>query len=206
MRHWMPPCVTIMIVLMAAASFAQDKDTPKDDRITITPKYIRVEPTELADHADKFVGRSIEIHDRYHRIARLSDIPSAVTKLGLHPRAYEAFVTHAVRGSNMLCFIARADKESLAVLDGLVDESPITLAGEVLARLNGKTIFKIGRIFRGHMEVPEIEKRRLVVTFQLPQGGKPVQYTIPVLDKFYNLSVPLPDGKTVKVHFKAELR
>lgn len=205
MRRWINLAAVLLVLVLAAATFAQEAGKDTDERIAIKTKYLRVEPVEIADHPDNFIGKSVEIRDRFSRLARLDDIPSAVTRIGLHPRTHTAFLTHPVTGSGTLCFISNQDTESLKVLEGLVEESPVTILGDVLARTRGKTIIAVGRMFRGHVDPPTLEKRRLVVTFQQPDG-KPVQYTIPELNKLFTISVPTVEGKTVKVHFKAELR
>jgi len=134
-------------------------------------------------------------------------VPKDVARLGLRPNTHVAFLTHAVTGSNMLCFAARADKQAMEVLEGLVEESPITLVGEVKTRINNQTVFLVSRMFRGHVTPTLVEKRRLVVTVKAATGRQPPkQYTIPKLNKYYKIYFLAPDGRKVELHLKAELR
>ena len=188
------------------AGTGADGPTDKDDRIEITAKYVRVEPIELADHADQFVGKSVEVRDRFARMARSSDVPREVERLGITSRTHAAFLTHAVTGSNMLCFVPQADKEAATVLEGLVAESPITMAGDVVRRVGNTTIFLVNRLWRGHVSPPEVEKYRLVVTVKAPDGVEEKRYTIPELNKYYIIYFVGTDGRPVRFHLKAELR
>lgn len=207
MARWamLAGCVVLLTAVVGALSYAQQAQP--DKRITIEPKYIRVEAGEVALHSEQFVGKSVEVQDRFDGPVLVRNWPRGLRRHGISPDTHAAFHTHRVTGSDMLCFVAGADRQSIQVLEGLVTESPITLVGDVLDRTGGETIFLVSRMWRGHVAPPEIEKRRLVVTLRaLGEEGGQLQYTIPELDKFFTVDVPTPSGQSVKVHLKAELR
>ena len=91
----------------------------------------------------------------------------------------------------------------MGVIEGLVEESPITLVGELAGRAGGESIFIVNRLFRGHVEPSPIEKMRLRVTFRDPDSGEEINYTIPELDRFFTIRLP---GTNQPVHVKIELR
>lgn len=202
---WTTACTALLIAGLAAAAYSQPKQ--QDTRVSVEPKYIRVEPIEVADHPENFVGKSVEIKDRFDQGTSVQEWPREVRRHGIQPDTHVAFHTHRVTGSNMLCFVARADEQSLKVLQDLVRESPITMVGDLLDRARGETIFLVSRVWRGHVAPPMVEKRRLVITFKAPgEDTQPVQYTIPELNKYFVVSVPTTSGGSVKLHIKAELR
>ena len=204
MRRWATTVLSLLAVTVATGANGAKKG---DDRIEIQPKYITVEAREMGDRPDTFVGKFVEIRDRFSHLAKRREVPKGVERLGLKPDTHIAFRTHTVTGSNMLCFAASADKQSQEVLEGLVDESPITLLGEVKTRLNNQTIFVVSKMFRGHVTPTPLQKRRLVITVKAMEGNREAkQYTIPELNKFYIIHFIAADGREVKLHFKAELR
>lgn len=204
-RGWGVFCVLLLIWGLQAPAAGQEAS--QDKRVTIEPKYLPVKPIEIADHPEQFVGRSVEVKDRYAERVPVRDWPRAVRQHGIQPETHVAFHTHRVTGSDMLCFLATEDQQSMDVLPTLVTESPITLVGQVLDRAGRETIFLVSRMWRGHVAPSTIEKRRLVITFKAPtEDAESLQYTIPELNKYYIVGVPTSSGERVKVHVKVELR
>ncbi len=198
MRRLMTAIVCVMAAAFMAAYGQED-----DRRVTIEDRYTRVDPAELAMFPDRFVERAVEVKDRFNRAAQWARVPAGAARFGVSRETHVVFRTSPGTGSNMLCFVARRDEEAMRILEGLVEESPITMTGEVAGRVGADTIFIVNRIFRGHVEPSPLEKMRLVITFRSPDTEREVQYTIPELNRFF--TIRLPDTNQ-PVHVKIELR
>lgn len=198
MRRLLIACFCVLATAVFMATYAQD-----DDGVEIRDRYTRVEPGEVSMHPDNFVGKALEIKDRFSRNVAWARVPRGAAQFEVAPETHIVFRTSPGTGSNMLCFLPRRDEGAMEVVEGLVEESPITIVGELVGRTGNESIFIVNRLFRGHVEPSPVEKMRLRVTFRDPESGEEINYTIPELERFFTLRLP---ENNRPVHVKIELR
>ena len=131
-------------------------------------EYVPVTSEEVQQHAAAFVGKRLRIPDRF--LEWMTRFPKGVRRRGFTPETHIGFRTHAVVGSNMMCFLPRSDKRSAEELKTALKETQILLYGKLVAHAGRDTLFAVDRAIRG-WQVPVETEVRLVLTLEW-QGGK----------------------------------
>ena len=196
-------------------AFSQDEENPAEDNDAQPEEkqYLTVfDPTAIERNPEEYKRKDIQFADRFGE--RLSErdygdmlrenARRALRGEGFSPRTHYIFRTHAITGSNMLCFASQENEEAKAFFEqALVSETPIYLMGQVGNRIFTEkgvmTLFMVDRLGVGTAppKTSTVEKkkpifftieydvetatgtvrRKMEYKFKIPEPGK--AYEIP---------------------------
>ena len=173
--------VSICAFLVAGIGFTQTESASEKKPEPV--KYISVSADSLQQSPDTFRGAFVQLPDSFGGIVERSAFPTdrGLRDLGIASSSHYAFSTHKVSGSNMICFLARDNKDAEAFFASpLAPLSPIYIMGRVGKRIvtdeGMASVCIVDRVVVGHSPPPLApEKTKPIIVkveydVQTPQG------------------------------------
>jgi len=147
-------------------------------------KYAPVESDRIPYQAKQYVGRSLLVKDSFDRIGE--DFPKSARSLGFKPSTHVLFRTPSSgKGSDLYCYVPRAEPFYCDLVEALVKDVRITLYGTLVA-YNEAALLRAKHFLVDRVDVGWEEKPAVEIKFAPGRGGpwkgyrfyKPYMYVI----------------------------
>ena len=152
-------CAVALLSVSAQAKEGQEKKpgsaVAKEAKEEGPQEYLRIMASELERAPEKFRDLYVGVADVFGRGV---PAPRSLRRYDISNRTHVAFLTQPALGSNALCVVSRDNKEGMATLKTVIEESPIYIEGRVGPKIQVgsglRTLFVVDRVVRGDQPPP----------------------------------------------------
>jgi len=178
--------IVVLASTMAAALQAQQEKV-----------YSPVAPDRVATDPMVYDRKMLQVKDYF--LQTTTQFTRWARKNKITPKTYLSFLTDDAVGSNMQCYVPKADEDLVKLVNSLVKNAEITLWGRLAYDYDaGIAHFMVDRIVKGHVDKFRKDKLEIILTlagkkWRISRSGK------------YRLTYPNAKGGFVIAEFEIRL-